>query len=88
MSRPKAFDNNYDFMCDYTAAMLGKNQSKWTVFLKNRTTSLMEVFKMPISEEGGLFNVEEQRLMSWEELAADYTFIDNTPCKSRSSTNA
>ena len=64
MSKSKAFDNNYDFMCDYTAAMLGKNQGKWTVFLKSKTTSLMEVFKMPISEKGGLFNVEEQRLIS------------------------
>ena len=81
MNKSKVFDNNYDFMYDYSMIMLGKNLGKWTVFLKNKTTSLVELFKVPISEKGGLFNAEEQRLVSWEELAADYTFIDDTPCK-------
>lgn len=81
MNRSKVFDNNYDFMRDYSMIMLGENHGKWTVFLKNKTTSRVEPFKVPISEKGGLFNAEEQRLVSWEELAADYTFIDDTPCK-------
>ena len=81
MNKSKVFDNNYDFMYDYSMIMLGKNHGKWTVFLKNKTTSLVELFKVPISEKGGLFSTEEQRLVSWEELAADYTFIDDTPCK-------
>lgn len=81
MNRSKVFDNNYGFMCDYSMIMLGENHGKWTVFLKNKTTSRVELFKVPISEKGGLFNTEEQRLVSWEELAADYTFIDGTPCK-------
>lgn len=81
MNRSKVFDNNYDFMYDYSMIMLGKNYGNWTVFLKNKTTSLVEFLNVPISEKGGLFNTEEQRLVSWEELAADYTFIDDTPCK-------
>ena len=81
MNRSKVFDNNYDFMYDYSMIMLGKNHGNWTVFLKNKATSLVEFLNVPISEKGGLFNPEEQRLVSWEELAADYTFIDDTPCK-------
>ena len=80
MSKAKAFDNNHDFILDYTAAMLGANRGRWTVFLKNRLTSLVEAFRVPVSEKGGLFNIEEQRLISWEELASDYTFIDGTSC--------
>lgn len=80
MSESKVFDNNFDFMCDYSMIMLGANRGKWTVFLRNKLTSLVEAFKMPISEKGGLFNIEEQRLMSWEEIATDYTFVDDTSC--------
>ena len=84
MSRSKVFDNNYDFMRDYSMIMLGENHGKWTVFLKNKTTSVVEVFKLPISEKRGLLSVKEKRLIRWEELVADYTFIDGTPCKSKS----
>lgn len=81
MSGSKVFDNNYDFIHDYVMNVLGESRDKWTVLLKNKLTSLVEAFKVPISEEGGLFSEEAQRLMSWEELAADYTFVDGTPCK-------
>lgn len=84
MSKSKLFENNYDFLVNYLAAMLGYNRGKRTVFLKSKTTSVVEVFKLPISEKRGLLHVKEKRLIRWEELAADYTFIDGTPCKSRS----
>ena len=86
MSRSKVFDNNYDFIHDYLMNVLGESRDKWiplvtAVPLRNRTTSQVEILDLPASEEGGLFNVEERRLISWEELAASYTFIDGTPCK-------
>ena len=80
MNRFKVFDNNYDFMRDYSIATLGENRGKWTVILKNKSTSLAEAFIVPISEEGGLRSTEDYRLTSWEELATDYTFADDTPC--------
>ena len=42
MSRSKVFDNNYDFMHDYSIATLGENRGKWRVILKNKSTSLAE----------------------------------------------
>lgn len=83
MSRSKAFDNIYDFMIGYTAAMLGENRGEWVVFLKNKATSLVEALRMPMFVEGGLLSTEEQRLISWEEIASNYTFVDGTPCRSR-----
>lgn len=84
MSSSKLFDNNYDFLCNYLAVMLGNNRGKGTVFLKNKTTSQVEVFKLPISEKGGLLSVKGMRLICWEDLAAGYTFVDGTSCRSRS----
>lgn len=75
MSRPRAFDNNHDFMIGYSAATSG------VVFLKNKTTSLLEIFVMPVSEKGGLINIKRRRLIDWEELAANYTFVNAAPCK-------
>ena len=83
MSRSKVFDNNYDFMRDYSIATLGENRGRWTALLKNKSTSLVEAFKVPISEEGGLLALEDYQFVSWERLASDYTFVDGTPCKSR-----
>ena len=80
MSRSKVFNNNYDFMHGYSVAMLGENRGKWRVILKNRSTSLVEAFTVPASEEGGLRSLEDYQFVSWEELAANYTFIDDTPC--------
>ena len=86
MRESKAFDNNYDFIHDYLMNALGESRDKWiplvtAVLLRNRATSQVEILDPPASEEGGLFNVEERRLISWEELAASYTFIDGAPCK-------
>lgn len=86
MRESKAFDNNYDFIHDYLMNVLGESRNKWiplvtAVLLRNRTTSQVEILDPPASEEGGLFNVEERRLISWEELATNYTFIDGAPCK-------
>ena len=75
MSRSRAFDNNHDFMIGYSATTSG------VVFLKNKTTSLLEIFAMPVTEKGGLINIKRRRLIDWEELAADYTFVNDTPCK-------
>ena len=83
MSRSKVFDNNYDFMRDYSIATLGENRGRWTALLKNKSTSLIEAFKVPISEEGGLLALEDCQIVSWERLAAEYTFVDGAPCKSR-----
>ena len=83
MSRSKVFSNNYDFMRDYSIATLGENRGKWRVILKNKSTSLAEAFIVPASEEGGLRSLEDYQFVSWEVLARDYTFIDDTPCKSR-----
>ena len=83
MSRSKAFNNNYDFMHDYSIATLGENRGKWRVILKNKSTLLVEAFMVPASEEGGLRSLEDYQFISWEVLASDYTFIDDTPCKSR-----
>ena len=80
MSRSKAFDNNYDFMHDYSIATLGENRGKWRVILENKSTSLAEAFMVPASEEGGLRSLEDYQFVSWEELADNYTFIDDTPC--------
>ena len=80
MSGSKVFNNNYDFMRDYSVATLGENRGKWRVILKNKSTSLMEAFIVPASEEGGLRSLEDYQFVSWEELAANYTFIDDTPC--------
>ena len=80
MSRSKVFNNNYDFMHDYSIATLGENRGKWRVILKNKSTSLAEAFAVPASEEGGLRSLEDYRFTSWEELADNYTFIDDTPC--------
>ena len=83
MSGSKVFNNNYDFMHDYSIATLGENRGKWRVILKNKSTSLAEAFMVPASEEGGLRSLEDYQFVSWEVLASDYTFIDDTPCKSR-----
>lgn len=83
MSGSKVFNNNYDFMHDYSIATLGENRGKWRVILKNKLTSLAEAFIVPASEEGGLRSLEDYQFVSWEALASDYTFIDGTPCKSR-----
>lgn len=80
MSGSKVFNNNYDFMRGYSVATLGENRGKWRVILKNKSTSLAEAFMVPASEEGGLRNLEDYQFVSWEELAANYTFIDDTPC--------
>ena len=80
MSRSKACDNNYNFMHDYSIATLGENRGKWRVCLKNKSTSLVEAFMVPASEEGGLRSLEDYQFVSWEELAGNYTFIDDTPC--------
>ena len=80
MSRSKAFNNNYDFMRDYSIATLGENRGKWRVILKNKSTSLAEAFMVPAAEEGGLRSLEDYQFVSWEELAANYTFTDDTPC--------
>lgn len=85
MNRSKVFDNNHDFIHDYLMNVLGESRDKWiplvtTVPLRNKTTSQVEFLDPPASEEGGLFSVEEHRIISWEELAANYTFIDDTPC--------
>lgn len=77
MSRSKAFNNNHDFMIGYSATTSG------VVFLKNKITSLLEIFVMPVTEKGGLINIKRRRLIDWEELAADYTFVNDTPCKSK-----
>lgn len=74
MSKSRSFNNNYDFMIGYSATTSG------VVFLKNKTTSLLEIFAMPASEKGGLINIKRLRLIDWEELATDYTFVDDTPC--------
>ena len=50
------------------------------MILKNKSTSLAEAFIVPASEEGGLRSLEDYRFTSWEELADNYTFIDDTPC--------
>ena len=80
MSRSKVFNNNYDFMHDYSIITLGENRGKWRVILKNKSTSLAEAFMVPVSEEGGLRSLEDYQFISWEELADNYTFIDDTPC--------
>ena len=80
MGKSKAFNNNYDFMRDYSVVTLGENRGKWRVILKNKSTSLMEAFIVPASEEGGLRSLEDYQFVGWEELAANYTFIDDTPC--------
>ena len=80
MSRSKAFNNNYDFMHDYSIATLRENRGKWRVILKNKSTSLAEAFMVPAAEEGGLRSLEDYQFVSWEELAGNYTFIDDTPC--------
>ena len=80
MSRSKVFNNNYDFMHDYSIATLGENRGKWRVILKNKSTSLAEAFMVPVSEEGGLRSLEDYQFISWEELADNYTFIDGTSC--------
>lgn len=80
MSGSKVFNNNYDFMRGYSVVTLGENRGKWRVILKNRSTSLVEAFMVPASEEGGLRSLEDYQFVSWEELAANYTFIDDTPC--------
>ena len=80
MSRSKVFNNNYDFMHDYSIATLGENRGKWRVILKNKSTSLAEAFMVPAAEEGGLRSLEDYQFVSWEELADNYTFIDDTPC--------
>lgn len=80
MSRSKVFNNNYDFMRGYSVATLGENRGKWRVILKNKSTTLAEAFIVPASEEGGLRSLEDYQFVSWEELAANYTFIDDTPC--------
>ena len=80
MSRSKVFNNNYDFMRGYSVATLGENRGKWRVILMNKSTSLAEAFIVPASEEGGLRSLEDYQFVSWEELAANYTFIDDTPC--------
>ena len=80
MSRSKVFDNNYDFMHDYSTATLGENRGKWRVCLKNKSTSLLEAFMVPAAEEGGLRSLEDYHFVSREELAGNYTLIDDTPC--------
>ena len=50
------------------------------MILKNKSTSLTEAFMVPASEEGGLRSLEDYQFVSWEELAGNYTFIDDTPC--------
>ena len=80
MSGSKVFNSNYDFMHDYSTATLGENRGKWRVCLKNKSTSLVEAFMVPASEEGGLRSLEDYQFVSWEELAGNYTFIDDTPC--------
>ena len=80
MSGSKVFNNNYDFMRGYSVATLGENRGKWRVILMNKSTSLAEAFIVPASEEGGLRSLEDYQFVSWEELAANYTFIDDTPC--------
>ena len=50
------------------------------MILKNKSTSLAEAFMVPVSEEGGLRSLEDYRFTSWEEIADNYTFIDDTPC--------
>ena len=80
MSRSEVFNINYDFMHGYSTATLGENRGKWRVILKNKSTSLAEAFMVPASEEGGLRSLEDYQFVSWEELAANYTFIDDTPC--------
>lgn len=80
MSGSKVFNNNYDFMRGYSVATLGENRGKWRVILKNKSTTLAEAFTVPASEEGGLRSLEDYQFVSWEELAANYTFIDDTPC--------
>ena len=80
MSESEVFNNNYDFMRGYSAATLGENRGKWRVILMNKSTSLAEAFIVPASEEGGLRSLEDYQFVSWEELAANYTFIDDTPC--------
>lgn len=80
MSGSKVFNNNYDFMRGYSVATLGENRGKWRVILMNKSTSLAEAFIVPASEEGGLRSLEDYQFVSWEELADNYTFIDDTPC--------
>ena len=80
MNRSKVFNNNYDFMRDYSVVTLGENRGKWRVILMNKSTSLAEAFIVPASEEGGLRSLEDYQFVSWEELADNYTFIDDTPC--------
>ena len=80
MSRSKAFNNNYDFMHDYSTATLGEKRGKWRVCMTNKSTSLTEAFMVPASEEGGLRSLEDYQFVSWEELATNYTFADDTPC--------
>ena len=50
------------------------------MILKNKSTSLAEAFMVPTSEEGGLRGLEDYQFVSWEELATNYTFADDTPC--------
>ena len=66
-------------MRGYSVATLGENRGKWRVILKNKSTTLAEAFIVPASEEGGLRSLEDYQFVSWEELAANYTFIDDTP---------
>ena len=80
MSGSKVFNNNYDFMHDYSIVTLGESRGKWRVILKNKLTSLAEAFIVPAAEEGGLRSLEDYQFVSWEELAANYTFIDDTSC--------
>ena len=79
MSGSKVFNNNYDFMHGYSVATLRENRGKWRAILKNRSTSLVEAFMVPASEGGGSRSLEDYQFVSWEELAANYTFIADTP---------
>ena len=80
MGGSKVFSNNYDFMHDYSIVTRGENRGKWRVMLKIESTALAEAFMVPASEEGGLRSLEDYQFVSWEELAGNYTFIDDTPC--------